>query len=392
MCFDVSNSRGIFATIARMRRLASPPRSDWQARCEKIGFPHHTTDDGPYWDESACYEFTATEVDAIEEATDALHEMCLGLVQHVIDERRYGLFRIPERFEEWIAESWNDDQRQVYGRFDLAYDGSGPPKLLEYNADTPTALVEAAVAQWHWLQDLHPQADQFNSIHERLIEAWEMVHEQMASPIHFAAMRDNPEDNATVEYLLDTAVQAGMKAAILDISQLGWHDRQEIFVDDRNRPVDQIFKLYPWEWLFAEPFAEHLPVGRTRWIEPPWKAILSCKAILPLLCELYPDSPYLLPASFTPLEGDHVIKPIHSREGSNVKLVRDGAIRLETDGPYDERFCVYQALAQFPNFGGKVPIIGSWVVNGWSCGIGIREDDNLITSNKSRFVPHYFTA
>jgi glutathionylspermidine synthase len=36
----------------------------------------------------------------------------------------------------------------LYGRFDLAYRGDGPPKLLEYNADTPTALFEAAVVQW----------------------------------------------------------------------------------------------------------------------------------------------------------------------------------------------------------------------------------------------------
>jgi glutathionylspermidine synthase len=375
-----------------MKRLASPPRQDWQDRVEKIGLPHHTSDDGsPYWDESACYELSAAEVDQLEEATDALQEMCLGVVQHVIDEKRYGLFRIPECFEEWVAASWNDDQRQVYGRFDFAFDGSGPPKLLEYNADTPTALVEAAVAQWHWLQDMHPQADQFNSIHERLIEAWEMVHEQLAAPIHFAGMRDNAEDAATLDYLMDTAIQAGMKTAILDIAQVGWHPGQEIFVDERNRPIDQIFKLYPWEWLLAEPFAEHLPLARTQWIEPPWKAILSCKAILPLLSDLYPDSPYLLPASFTPMDGDHVKKPIHSREGANVKIVRDGSVRMETDGPYDEQFCVYQALARIPNFGGRFPIVGSWVVNGWSCGIGIREGDGEVTTNRSRFVPHFFT-
>ena len=51
------------------------------------------------------------------------------------------------------------------------YDGKAPPRLLEYNADTPTALLEASVAQWFWLQDCFPTADQFNSIHERLIDA-----------------------------------------------------------------------------------------------------------------------------------------------------------------------------------------------------------------------------
>ena len=57
----------------------------------------------------------------------------------------------------------------MYGRFDLAYDGTTPPKLLEYNADTPTSLLEAAVIQWRWQQDMRPERDQFNSIHERLL-------------------------------------------------------------------------------------------------------------------------------------------------------------------------------------------------------------------------------
>ncbi|MFO0936094.1 MAG: glutathionylspermidine synthase family protein [Gemmataceae bacterium] len=371
-----------------MHRVASPPRPDWQSKCETVGFPHHTTEAGPYWDESACYEFRTDEVDTLETATHALQEMCLEAVQHVIDEKRYGLFRIAEQFEELIERSWNDDERTVYGRFDLAYDGRNPPKLLEYNADTPTALVEASVVQWHWLQDLHPEGDQFNSIHERLIEAWQMVHEQSALPVHFASMRDSLEDAATADYLMDTAVQAGLKTAMLDIQQVGWDDGFRTFVDDRGRPIEQLFKLYPWEWLFSEQFAGHIPNARTRWIEPPWKAILSCKAILPLLWELNPNSPYLLPASFTPLEGDYVQKPIHSREGANVRLFRQGHEQSHTEGPYDETFSIYQQLANIPNFNGNYPILGSWVVNGWSCGIGVREDTSLITGNLSRFVPH----
>ncbi len=35
-------------------------------------------------------------------------------------------------------------------------------------------------------------------------------------------------------------------------------------------------------------------------------------------------------------------------------------------------------------------VIGSWLVNGYACGIGIREDTSPITGNTSRFVPHLF--
>jgi glutathionylspermidine synthase len=70
-----------------------------------------------------------------------------------------------------IREAWAAQPPSLYGRFDLAWSGTGPPKLLEYNADTPTSLVEAAVAQWYWLEQVHPGGDQFNSLHERLVEA-----------------------------------------------------------------------------------------------------------------------------------------------------------------------------------------------------------------------------
>ena len=36
-------------------------------------------------------------------------------------------------------------------------------------------------------------------------------------------------------------------------------------------------------------------------------------------------------------------------------------------------------------------LVGSWVIAGKAAGIGMREDKNPITTNLSRFVPHYFT-
>ena len=43
-----------------------------------------------------------------------------------------------------MKKSWTDKKTDLMGRFDLAWDGNGPPKLLEYNADTPSVLVESA--------------------------------------------------------------------------------------------------------------------------------------------------------------------------------------------------------------------------------------------------------
>jgi glutathionylspermidine synthase len=35
-------------------------------------------------------------------------------------------------------------------------------------------------------------------------------------------------------------------------------------------------------------------------------------------------------------------------------------------------------------------VLGSWLVDGKPCGIGIREPDGYVTTNVSRFVPHLF--
>ena len=328
-----------------MRRLTIDPRIGWQKRVEQYGLYYHTLRGEPYWDESAYYQFTAHEIDTIELATQTLHDMCMELVQEVIDNRMFGLFQIPAGQEEYVVRSWREREPSIYGRFDLAYDGVGTPRMLEYNADTPTALVEAAVAQWFWLKDIDDRGDQYNSIHERLIDAWKALHARDPGPIHFAGMTktDSPEDYITTEYMRDTAIQAGFKTSFLDISDVSWDRARNVFVDNTGFPVHRCFKLYPWEWMFQEEFGPHLRRSPTKWVEPPWKAILSCKSILPLLYAKHPDSPFLLPASFDPLpSGSYVRKPILAREGANIQVVVDGKLAFETDGPYQGGPYVYQ--------------------------------------------------
>jgi glutathionylspermidine synthase len=371
-----------------MRRVALEPRPDWTGRVESLGLFFHTAGGVPYWNEAACYEFARAEVDEIERATNTLHEYCIELVQEVIDKRLFGPFLVPPEFEEFVVRSWDEDEPSVYGRFDLAFDGTGPPKLLEYNADTPTALVEAGVAQWFWLKDVGPAGDQFNSIHEHLIDAWKAVRAHDPRPIHFAALSGVLEDYVTVEYLRDTAIQAGFETDYLDVEQIGWDGNWQRFVGKSGEPLERCFKLYPWEWMVREDYGPFLSGAATKWVEPPWKMLLSCKSILPLLYERHPDCPYLLPASFEPMEGDHVRKPVHAREGANIAVVAGGELRHETEGPYGEGPVVYQRLAPLRTFDGRTAIVGSWVVGGESCGVGVREDDNLITQNTSLFVPH----
>src|SRR5665647_380239 len=382
-----------------MQRLLCPERDDWRLTAEQTGFEFHTIDGERYWDERAYYAFTLDEIERqIEAPTAEIDAMCLELVGCAVDDDEYlRRLGIPEAFWPLIAESWRRDEASLYGRLDLGFDGRGPAKLLEYNADTPTSIFEAAVFQWTWLEQaierriLSAGADQFNSIHERLIEAWRKLGEGRF--LHLAGTTESEEDAGTLAYLEDTARQAGLATSLIDIGDIGWREDGG-FVDLDDRPMQLVFKLYPWEWMFHDVFGEPLAKAPTRWIEPPWKAILSNKGILPLLWEMFPDHPNLLPAYFeddpnaASLGASFVRKPLYSREGSNVALIRDGVTVVEQEGPYGAEGFIRQAFAPLPNFSGQYPVLGSWLVDHTPCGLSVREDENPITGNTSRFLPH----
>jgi glutathionylspermidine synthase len=325
--------------------------------------------------------------------------MCLDLVDRAIDDERcLRRLMIPETFWPLLRDSWRRDENSLYGRLDLRFDGRGPAKLLEYNADTPTSIFEAAVFQWTWLEQgiergiLPAGADQFNSLHERLIEAWKKLG-SASRHLHLTGTLDNPEDAGTLAYLADTARQAGLQTTLLDIEAIGWRDSGG-FVDLDDREIALAFKLYPWEWMFHDAFGAKLAEAATRWIEPPWKAILSNKGVLPLLWEMFPGHPNLLPAFFeddpkaASLGNSFVRKPLLSREGANIDLVCEGMTVAKQKGPYGAEGFIRQALASLPDFSSQHPVLGSWLVDHAPCGLSIREDENPITGNTSRFLPH----
>ena len=373
-----------------MRREERTPRPGWAQKVEALGFHFHSID-GVYWDERACYRFEADEVDALEAATAELHGRCIEAVAEVVRRGDYERFRIPAEFHALVERSWKEEDLSLYGRFDLSWDGRGDPKMLEYNADTPTALLEASVVQWYWLQDVRPRDDQFNSIHEKLVARWQAMRARLPADgrMYFTAHAESPEDQGNLDYLRDTAMQAGLDAIAIDVVDIGWDGAR--FVDLEGRTIAALFKLYPWEWMVREEFGRHLLRRAVTVVEPPWKMLLSNKAILPVLWEMFPGHPNLLPAAFEPgkLPGDHVKKPLYSREGANVTISAGGRVH-EAPGEYGDEGFVWQAYHALPRFGPNHAVIGSWVVGGEPAGIGIREDDSPITRNTSRFVPHYF--
>ena len=328
------------------------------------------------------------------------------------DEGQMARMGIPEAHMDFVAGSWRAGEAELYGRMDLAYDGEGPAKLLEYNADTPTSLYEAGHFQWDWLEGaraagLIPEgADQLNRLQEALTERLAEICAPGAD-LHFAATEGAAEDYATVETMAYAARDAGLGAHYVDMGRIGI-DPSGRLVDAEARVIGTLFKLYPWEDFLRDEAADALAASGTRFLEPPWKALVSNKALLAVLWEMFEGHPNLLPAFLeAEIAGGSpawdraeaagafargtVRKPIFSREGAGVRIAgADGAaVEASANATYDAHPMLVQAYAPLPDMDGFFPVMGTWIVGETCVALGIREDRSRITQDLSRFKPHY---
>lgn len=385
-----------------MFRIPIVERPLWQNRAEEFGFEFHTMYGEKYWDETAYYQFTLEQIEKdIEAPTEEIHQMCLAVVDKVTkDDELMRRFCLPESQWEFIRQSWRNGDPSLYSRLDFAYSGKGHAKLYENNADTPTSLYETGFWQWLWLQDnvdsgvLPAHSDQFNSLQEKLVNRFKEIKYRTPDIIlHFSCSKDTPEDRGTVQYLEDCANEAGIETDFVYVDDIGI-DKAGRFTDMENHIISAMFKLYPWEFMLQEDYSSYLGKHPTQWLEPPWKSILSNKALLPMLWKMFPNHPNLLPAFFEDelhLAKDIeslVKKPIFSREGSNISFIGKELNIEASSGPYGDEGFIYQATYMLPKFGENYTLIGSWLVDDQAAGISVREDYNPITQDMSRYLPH----
>lgn len=394
-----------------MRRERHAPRRNWQRRMEtELGFQFHTIGGEPYWTEDAFWRLTAAEVDLLDDVSTDLHIRALGACAHVVDKGLLPALGIDGAAAAAVSASWEQfaggrGEMPVYGRLDLAWDGQGAPKLLEYNGSTPTALFESAVVQWHWLQEWAPEADQFNSIHEALVERWREAAAWYPSGRVVFATQDNPEDRGTAAYMAATAIEAGLATKVIDVAQIGYDPAEQRFFDPDQEWIDVLWSLYPPEWLIRDEFGtvllDALIDRRLVLVEPFWKLMLT-KGILPVLHTLNPHHPNILRAAATPTgfrAGDRIVaKPLFGREGDGVEIATlgsDGRPQGPVTGADRPRFAgtegyIYQDYAPLLHGPGGHVVLGTWLIGDRCCGLGIREDGGLITGNGARFTPHLF--
>lgn len=382
-----------------MRRIPIAPRPNLRQLALAQGFSVDEYGNVPYWDETAYYCFTLRQIEEeLERPAEAIEDLCFEILNRAVtDDAVFRQLKIPEAYWDYIASSWRNREKDLIGRFDFSYDGTGPAKLLEYNADTPTTLYEASAFQWEWLEnnierDVIPShADQFNLLQEFLLEAFAKL--GIDGLLHFACQTKIDDDRDTVEYLEELATEAGLETVFLSMDEIGIDPRGR-FTDLDDRIIDWLFKLYPWEWLMEESFGQFMPQSGARFIEPPWKGVLSNKGMLPLLWETFEGHPNLLPSFFegdpraAALGNNFARKPLLSRRGANIDIVCDGDIVTRNDGPYGDEGYIVQAFHPLPNFDGRRPVLGCWMVAGDAAALGIREDVGLVTSSNAVFMPH----
>lgn len=371
-----------------MKRVAVAGRADWQARLEQQGMGWHSEDgDEPSWNENAAYLLSREEVDALCRAAREVSELYHRAAEHIVEKRLWSMMGLQDHEAQLLASSWRRGEWSLQGRFDFLFDAQGCPKLLEYNAETALSLVETSVIQKRWRDEVLPGYDQCNRLEEALLAAWR---ESGFQHVHCAWRPRHTEVEGTVRYMAQLLRRAGLEATLVAMHRVGWDAREGKFVDHDGTPITHCFKLYPWEWMLREPFADRVESSGCAFIEPPWRLLFGSKGILCVLAELFGDHPAVVNCRTSPehLGSAYVSKPLFGHEGHNVSIHRGGVIAESLSGEYGDEPKVFQAFVESPRCDGYLPQFGVWMVRDQPVAISIRETRNSIISGKSAFVPH----
>jgi glutathionylspermidine synthase len=366
-------------------------RKDWEKIVVSQGFDFYRNDlNSPYWIEGKYVAFTSEQMEELKCAIQSLHDLCIKAVGIIVEsEDLMKRMHIPRTMFPLIRQSWSTQRHMyIYGRFDLLIEeGTGVPKMLEYNADTPTSLLEAGSIQKLWAKDVGKI--QFNEIEERLVERFIEIGKSLnEETLYFTCISQHMEDAGNTRYMMKCAEKAGITCKFIYIDHIVYASDLESFVDEQDSIIKYIWKLYPWEWLEKEQFFNHIDCFTV--IEPAWKLILSNKCLLPMLYELFPQHKYLLPAYFTEQElihkHDYVAKPIYGREGADIVIYKDGKkIESKVKLDYDKDGYIYQKFCEslLDNV-----VVGGWVVGDVAAGVSVRQDEGLVTTNTAHFLAH----
>ena len=361
---------------------------------------------------------TEADVEALALAGDALYALFVEAADRVVTEGRLADLGIPQRAHRLIEHTWHDERHwHLYGRFDLAETDAGP-KLIEFNADTPTCVPETSVLQWAQATaaaqagTVPPgpggEPRQFNGLFERLVEQfgrWKAMNDDL-DPVLVCTYADAREDEVNAEVVAEAAREAGFEVFLRPLQAVTWDAETGVFVRDGDayRRCDFVFKLVPWEFVIDDEPAlydlvERIVLDRLAVVaNPVYALVFQSKRLLVELSRLFPDDPYLLPAALSPFElppgRPYVEKVSFGREGANTAVYHaDHSVVAQTSGAYagDDGAgyggTVYQAFADLPH-DAEMRLYQAGVF--WAfeaCAVGYRRG-GVILDGESPFVGH----
>ena len=373
---------------------------------EELGFSWHTDSDNTPYISDRLVEVTQAEAEAYYEAGNELYDMFVEAGEYIIENNLFHEIGIPFNLIDAIKMSWESDIHwHLYGRFDLAGGIDGKPiKLLEFNADTPTALFETAIIQWAILKKNGlDEMSQFNVVYDKLLENFKRVVtlEESVEDFHqkyegwrflFTSIRGNIEEENTVRLLQFIADEAGYETEFAYIDEVEF---SEDSISYEGVEYELWFKLIPWEDIaIDEPDLAMLLTAimqnqKAIIFNPAYTLLFQSKGIHKILWDLFPNHPLLLKSSFEPLEGiTQVKKPFFGREGENISIIEsDGTILADMDGPYGSFPYLYQEYYPLPTDSQGARYQAGLFFAYDSCGLGFRKGGEII-NNMSKFVGH----
>ena len=378
---------------------------------EELGFYWHTDPDQTPYVASEIIDITPDEADAYYEAANELYDMFVEAGEYVVENELFHELGIPFNLVDAIKMSWeNDVHWHIYGRFDFAGGIDGKPiKLIEFNADTPTALFETSIIQWAMLKaNGMDETHQFNNLYEALVDNFKrlvMLQEDVEDfenhyegwKILFSSVKGNEEEESTVKLLQTIANEAGFITEFAYMEDVEFSGEDGVFYNDEN--YEYWFKLYPWEDIgieeaeLARLITQIMENQKAIFLNPAYTLMFQSKAFMKILWDLYPNHPLLLETSFEPLQGvPQVEKKIFGREGANTIIVDENEkIIEERDGEYGEFPSIFQEYAQLPTDSNGNSYQAGVFYAYEGCGLGFRRG-SLILDNYSKFVGHRVVA
>ncbi|MHB1653141.1 MAG: glutathionylspermidine synthase family protein [Desulfitobacteriaceae bacterium] len=318
-------------------------------------------------------------------------------------------------FPEWVT---------TVGRFDFAHTRDGL-KMLEFNADTPTSVVEAFYVNGKAC-DFFGFRDPNLGMEKHIFDAFAQTLGRYnefgfaTDSIVFSSLGWHNEDRGTTEYLLQ---KSGLKGRFVPLENLRIdNDRLWAIVEEEKVPVDVLYRLHALEKLAVEkddtdgyPTGAHvldlIARGKLAVINPPSAFVAQTKALQALIWGLHEAEEffstaehdiiekYMLPTYLENLFLDrvpYVTKPIYGREGGAVRIFTASGEILESDKDdyYWEQPMVYQKYAEMEEvesqtvsgtYKGRL-LWGSFLVGGRASAIAARIGER-ITGNLSCFLP-----